>query len=45
LTIPPGTAPGLYYLIARCDDGTAVIETFETNNTLFRGIQVLAPVP
>jgi subtilase family serine protease len=43
LTIPAGTTPGLYYLIARSDDGNVVVETFETNNTWFRSIQVLAP--
>src|SRR6185295_5136673 len=33
LTIPPGTAPGTYYVIARADEGALVSETDETNNT------------
>jgi len=33
LTIPAATAAGTYYLIARSDDGAAVPETDETNNT------------
>jgi subtilase family serine protease len=33
LTIPPSTAAGSYYIIARSDDGAAVAETDETNNT------------
>jgi subtilase family serine protease len=33
LTIPAGTATGLYYLIARTDDAGVVVETTETNNT------------
>ena len=33
LTIPASTAPASYYLIAKADDGGAVAETVETNNT------------
>ena len=33
LTIPPGTTPGTYYIVAVADDGNAVPETIETNNT------------
>ena len=33
LTVPTGTAPGTYYVIARADDASAVAETSETNNT------------
>jgi hypothetical protein len=33
VTIPPGTAPGLYYIIAVSDADGAVPETSETNNT------------
>ena len=33
LTIPSGTAPGTYYIVAVADDGNAVAETSETNNT------------
>jgi alpha-tubulin suppressor-like RCC1 family protein/subtilase family serine protease len=39
LTIPAGTATGIYYIIAKADDGSAVTETSETNNT-----RVSAPV-
>ena len=33
VTIPPGTAPGVYYLIAVSDADGAVAETAESNNT------------
>jgi subtilase family serine protease len=33
VTIPPGTAPGVYYLIAVSDADGAVAETTESNNT------------
>ena len=33
LTIPVGTAPGTYYVIARADDGGLVSEISEANNT------------
>ena len=33
VTIPPGTAPGTYYIIAVGDADNAVMETSETNNT------------
>jgi len=33
VTIPPGTAPGIYYLIAVSDADGAVSETTESNNT------------
>jgi subtilase family serine protease len=33
LTIPAGTAPGSYYIIAYADGGSAVNELKETNNT------------
>lgn len=33
LTIPADMTPGVYYFIARADDGNAVAETLETNNT------------
>lgn len=33
VTISAGTAPGSYFLIAVADDGTAVSETDEANNT------------
>jgi subtilase family serine protease len=33
LVVPAGTAPGTYYVIARCDDAGVVGETAENNNT------------
>jgi subtilase family serine protease len=38
LTIPVGTEGGTYYVVGRADDGSAVSETVETNNT--RGAMV-----
>jgi subtilase family serine protease len=32
VTLPSGAATGLYYLIARCDDGEVLLETAENNN-------------
>jgi hypothetical protein len=32
VTIPPGTAPGRYFLLARADDGALVAESDEANN-------------
>jgi subtilase family serine protease len=43
LTIPAGTAPGTYYLIAQVDADSAVAETQEGNNTNARSIQISAP--
>jgi subtilase family serine protease len=40
LTIPAGTGTGLYYLIANADEGNAVLETSETNNTKYVTIRV-----
>ncbi len=40
LTIPAGTAPGNYYVIAECDAGNAVAELTETNNTKSRAITI-----
>jgi subtilase family serine protease len=40
VTIPPSTAAGAYYLIARADADTAVAETQEANNTTARAIQI-----
>ncbi|HET6315528.1 MAG TPA: CARDB domain-containing protein, partial [Chloroflexota bacterium] len=39
-TIPAGTAPGIYYLLAKADADNGVAETAETNNLLWRQIQV-----
>ncbi len=33
LTIPPGTGPGIYYIIASADAGALIPETNEANNT------------
>ena len=43
VTIPATLAPGTYYLIANADDGAAVGETTETNNTRRVTIQVTQP--
>jgi len=40
LTIPPDTGTGTYYLFAKADADAAVLETYETNNTTLRLIQV-----
>src|SRR5262245_28336854 len=40
LTIPPGTAVGTYYLIAKADGDDAEAETSETNNTTSRSVRV-----
>ena len=39
LTLPL-VAPGTYYIIARADDDNVVVESKETNNTLFRSISI-----
>src|SRR5205814_1070763 len=43
LTIPAGTAPGTYYLIAVADASNAVVESKEDNNTTTQKIEVAAP--
>jgi subtilase family serine protease len=40
LTIPAGTAPGNYFIIAECDADGAVAELTETNNTKARAIAI-----
>jgi subtilase family serine protease len=40
VTIPAGTAPGTYYLIAKADAGNAVGETNETNNARSRSLTI-----
>jgi subtilase family serine protease len=40
LTIPSGTATGSHYVIARTDDGNAVVEVTETNNTRAASLRV-----
>jgi subtilisin family serine protease len=43
LTIPVGTAPGVYRIIVRADDGQAFTETDETNNVRATGPIVIGP--
>ncbi len=40
VTIPAGTAPGLYYVIAQADGAGSVAESSESNNTYARQIRV-----
>ena len=40
VTIPAGTAPGTYFIIAAADGGAVVVETSESNNTRIFGIRV-----
>jgi subtilase family serine protease len=40
LTIPPGTATGSFYVIARTDDANTVVEVTETNNTRVASLRV-----
>ena len=40
VTIPQGTAPGTYYIIAAADGTNGVAETVETNNTRAILIQI-----
>jgi hypothetical protein len=41
VTIPLGTFPGTYYIIAVADAGKVVAEISETNNTKYLGVRVL----
>jgi len=43
LTIPAGTSPAKYYILAKADGDGAVAETSETDNVWWRSIQVTAP--
>ena len=43
VTIPPGTTPGTWYILARADADNAVAESNETNNQTARAITVTAP--
>ena len=38
--IPAATVPGSYFVIAVADDGSAVAETIETNNTRSKAIAI-----
>jgi subtilase family serine protease/sugar lactone lactonase YvrE len=40
LTIPGGTAPGAYYVIAKADADNLITETIDTNNTAFDAIAI-----
>jgi subtilase family serine protease len=40
VTIPPGTANGLYYLLGRVDSENEVSEFNESNNSKYRKITV-----
>src|SRR5262249_44934594 len=40
VTIPAGTGPGTFYIIAKADSGNTVAETSETNNTRSRSISI-----
>ena len=40
VTIPPGTTPGVYFIIAKADDGGVQTESKETNNVKARAITV-----
>jgi subtilase family serine protease len=40
LTIPVGTPPGSYYVLAKADGDDGVAEAFETNNVLSRLVQI-----
>ena len=43
VTIPTGTAPGTWYILARADDAGAVAENNEGNNVAARAITISAP--
>ena len=40
LTIPPGTGPGYYYVLAQADSANAVAESQEGNNTWYASIRI-----
>jgi len=41
VTIPSGTPPGRYYIIAKADNGGAVTETYENNNLRYKTITIV----
>ena len=43
LTIPAGTVPGRYEIIAKSDGDDVMVESLETNNTRTRTIMITAP--
>jgi subtilase family serine protease len=40
VTIPPGTGPGYYYVLAQADSANAVAESQEGNNTWYASIRI-----
>jgi subtilase family serine protease len=40
VTIPPGTPPGYYYVLAQADSGNAIAESQETNNTWYASLRI-----
>ena len=40
MTIPAGTAPGAWFVVARADGDESVAEAVETNNVAARAVQV-----
>jgi len=40
VTIPAGTPLGNYSIVAVADDGNAIVETIETNNTKTKAITI-----
>ncbi|MGH9255281.1 MAG: CARDB domain-containing protein [Vicinamibacterales bacterium] len=45
LLIPPSTAAGTYYIIAKADGDDAMVESLENNNTRVRSISITAAPP
>jgi subtilase family serine protease len=43
LTVPAGTAVGSYYVIAKADHGSVVVEFLETNNTRASAVMKVGP--
>jgi arylsulfatase A-like enzyme/subtilase family serine protease len=43
VTVPAGTSPGKYYVVARADAGGTQLETSETNNT--RAVRIVVSAP
>jgi subtilase family serine protease len=40
VTIPPGTSPGYYYVLAQADSANAVAESQEGNNIWYASIRI-----
>ena len=43
VTVPAGTAAARYYILAKADGDEMVAETSDTNNVLYKSIQVTSP--